>query len=161
MDKTDLLAQLKDIHLPNPVSWWPLAPGWYVLITLVLLLTLYLVCRAYRRYYYALAKKQALILLATYQKNYEEEQDVALTSAHISELLRRVALVYFPRKQVASLHGQAWLQFLNQTSKGIDFNAIHTMLLDTPFKAKDIIDLNPLFNKARLWIKQRRIPCSN
>lgn len=161
MDKTDPLAQLKDIHLPNAVDWWPPAPGWYALAILILVLLFYSVHLAYRRYAASLAKKQALLLLNACQKRYEQEHNVPLTSAHISELLRRVALVYFPREHVAGLHGNEWLQFLNQTGKGVDFNAVRTLLVDAPFKTDTTLNLNPLFDTARLWIKQRSKPCSN
>ena len=43
---------LRDIHLPDPVSWWPLAPGWLALIMLlviVVLLTTYFI-RRYRNH---------------------------------------------------------------------------------------------------------------
>lgn len=161
MSNPDPLAQLKDIHLPQPINWWPLAPGWYVLILLLSFLTLFLAYHAYKRHGYALAKKRALVLLNNYQEHYEKKHNVPVTSSNISELLRRVALVYYPREQVASLHGEAWLQFLNQTSKGIDFNAVRDMLLDAPFKTEETINLKPLFNTAKLWIKQRSVPCSN
>ena len=23
---------LRDIHLPEPISWWPIAPGWWIII---------------------------------------------------------------------------------------------------------------------------------
>ncbi|CAM4382857.1 MAG: hypothetical protein LEGION0403_FIIPPAGN_00720 [Legionella sp.] len=160
-NQSDPLTQLKDIHLPGAIGWWPLAPGWYALITLLILLVVVLAAYIYRRHHYALAKKQALVLLASYQKNYEKEHNTPSSSAQISELLRRVALVYYPRTEVASLHGDAWLQFLNQTSNGIDFNAIRALLLDAPFKATDTsIDLSPLFTHAKRWIKQRGVPCS-
>jgi Tfp pilus assembly protein PilO len=161
VDKPDPLAQLKDIHLPDPISWWPLAPGWYVVIALVFLLALYLGYQVYKRHRDALAKKKALALLETYQQHYEKEHNVPATSAHISELLRRVALVYFPREEVASLHGEAWLQFLNQTGKDIDFNSVRNMLLDAPFRNDNTMNLDPLFHKAKLWIRQRSRPCSN
>ena len=32
------LDQLRDIHLPEPISWWPLAPGWWLLIIIALAL---------------------------------------------------------------------------------------------------------------------------
>lgn len=161
MANTDPLAQLKDIHLPTPISWWPLAPGWYAVITLIVFLCIFILYRFYKNYCHAKAKKHALILLTHYQKHYEKEGDVAWTSAHISELLRRVALAYYPREKVASLHGEDWLLFLNETSKGVDFTLVKEMLLDAPFKTNQSMDLTPLFNAAQLWIKQRSIPCSN
>lgn len=161
MPNADPLAQLKDIHLPTPIGWWPLAPGWYVIIALIILISIFIFYCIYKNHRDAKAKNYALILLMNYQKEYEKEQNVALTSARISELLRRVALVYYPREDVASLHGEDWLHFLNETGKEIDFNLVKNMLLDAPFKTNQIMDLNPLFNTAQLWIKQRRVPCSN
>lgn len=161
MAKADPLAQLKDIHLPEPVGWWPLAPGWYLLMVLGVLLVFGLTYWFYRRHLNALAKHKALDLLKMYKEQYEKENDIQLTSARISELLRRVALVYFPRVQVASLHGDAWLNFLNQTCKGIDFQPVKEMLLDSPFKTGETVNLKPLIIRAEQWIKQRGTPCSN
>ena len=161
MTDTDPLAALKDIHAPAPISWWPLAPGWYLLIFFILVLVLLLAVRLYKKHKHALAKKQALVLLAQYQEGYEQERDAPKTCAQISELVRRVALVYYPRVAVASLHGEAWLQFLNATSKGIEFDSVRTLLLDVPFKKEEAMDLLPLFEKVNHWIKQRGVPCSN
>ena len=161
MAKADALAQLKDIHLPEPITWWPLAPGWYVVAFLFLLTVLGLTYLANKRHQNALAKNQALILLNTYKEQYEKERNAQRTSALISELLRRVALVYYPRAQVASLHGDAWVDFLNQTSKDVDFKPVKSMLLDSPFKIEETINLKPLISRAQLWIKQRSVPCSN
>lgn len=161
MANPDLLAQLKDIHLPKAIGWWPLAPIWYVLIALVLILIFFFAYRLFKKQKYALAKKRALLLLRRYQDLYEKEHNVALASAQISEILRRVALVYYPRSQVASLYGKDWLNFLNETSNRIDFNSVKSMLLEAPFKTSENMDLNPLFHTAGLWIKQRKVPCSN
>lgn len=161
MAEVDALAQLKDIHLPATVGWWPLAPGWYVVLILFFLLLGFITFVCYRRYLNARAKKQALALLQSYVHQYEKDRNTQLASTRISELLRRVALVYFPREQVASIHGQEWINFLNKTSKGVDFEAVKTMLLDSPFKPNEQINLNPLITQATLWIKQRRGQCSN
>jgi hypothetical protein len=40
MNPTDPLAQLRDIHLPEAVSWWPLAIGWW-LVAIVCILGLF------------------------------------------------------------------------------------------------------------------------
>jgi hypothetical protein len=159
--KSDALAQLKEIHLPESITWWPLAPGWYMVMVFILLLVMGLIYLANRRQLNALAKNQALDLLITYNEQYEKNHNAQLTSARISELLRRVALVYYPRTEVASLHGDAWVDFLNKTSKEIDFKPVKAMLLDSPFKSEETINLKPLITRAQLWIKQRRVPCSN
>ncbi len=161
MAKADELAQLKDIHLPDAIGWWPLAPGWYVLLLMILIIAAVLAYILRKRHRDALAKNQALELLKSYTIQYEKDRNAQLASARISELLRRVALVYYPRSAVASLHSEAWIEFLNKTSKGVDFNSVKSMLLDSPFKTKETVDLQPLITRAQLWIKQRRAPCSN
>jgi hypothetical protein len=159
--KVDALAQLKDIHLPESISWWPLAPGWYVVMLLMVFLIVGLAFWVHQRHLNALAKNQALELLKVYQDQYEKDRNAQLLSARISELLKRVALVYYSRADVASLHGESWVEFLTKTSKDIDFKPVKSMLLDSPFKTNETVSLNPLINRARLWIKQRGVPCSN
>jgi len=161
MSEPQELAKLRDIHLPNPIGWWPMAAGWYFLILLVLAifaLSYYFIRRAYRN---GRAKRQALRLLQSYEREYKNNSNSQIISMKISELLRRVALVYFPREEVARLEGEAWLAFLASTSKGIDFKAIREHLLVMPYQPAKEIDLEPLFGSARLWIKQRGKPCLN
>lgn len=161
MDKANALAQLKDIHLPSPVGWWPLAPGWYVLGFLIFLFTIGVVYFIVKNQRNARPKLQALLLLAKYKQQYENNKNSQVASSQISELLRRVALVYYPREKVASLHGESWLEFLNQTSHDIDFKEVQFMLLELPFRPAESVNLEPLFSRVELWIKQRVKPCSN
>ncbi|CEG58917.1 DUF4381 domain-containing protein [Legionella fallonii] len=161
MAKADELTQLKDIHLPDSIGWWPLAPGWYVVMLMILVMAIVFAYFLRKRRRDALAKNQALELLKNYTIQYEKERNAQLTSACISELLRRVALVYYPRSAVASLHGDGWIEFLNKTGNGVDFYSVKSMLLDSPFKTSETVDLQPLIIQAQLWIKQRSAPCSN
>lgn len=155
------LAQLQDIHLPEAIGWWPLAPGWYVLAALLLVLVMGGCFFFVRSYLNGRARRQALLMLTTYQQQYQQEMNNELTAARISELLKRVALVYYPRAEVASLTGNAWVQFLNSTAKGVNFNIVRQDLLETPYQSMKDCDLQPLFNMARIWIEQRRGPCLN
>ncbi|KTD57499.1 DUF4381 domain-containing protein [Legionella shakespearei] len=161
MAEAEPLAQLRDIHLPEQIGWWPLASGWYVLMALVLILVIALVYYFYKKYLNSLPKKKALELLKTYTQQYEKDRNTQLASARISELLRRVALVYYPRTQVASIHGDGWIDFLNQTGKNVDFTPVKSMLLDSPFKTSETVNLKPLITRAEQWIKQRGVPCLN
>ncbi|MBA2650332.1 MAG: DUF4381 domain-containing protein [Legionella sp.] len=155
------LDQLRGLHLPKPISWWPLAPGWTILIGLIVGFIITGIYYLHKKMRNAKPKKQAIGLLMIYQANYEKTKNSQLASAQICELLKRVALVYFSREKVAGLCGDSWIHFLNQTSKGIDFDEIKPLLLTAPFEKSHHFDIKPLFLKAKAWIKQRSCPCSN
>lgn len=159
MVKGQELAALKDIHLPDPIQMGMLAPAWTSVLFFILLTILGLIYLVGKKRAQALPKKQALLLLQGYAEQYQKEGDAPWTSAKISELLKRVALVYYPRDRVAGLCGQAWIDFLNQHTKEGDFTPLLSLLLDTPFKARESVDLAPLIKEARLWIEQREKSC--
>lgn len=153
------LANLRDIHVPSAVSFWPLAPGWYGLLVL-LLLCLIILYRVIKKYNHnKRPKQQALQLLTAYEQAYQKEGNSALAAASVSELLKRVALQYCQRREVASLQGDAWIQFLIESSKGLDFNQVRNELIEIPYKPQSDGDLPTLFALSREWIKQRRGPC--
>lgn len=161
MADSQVLAKLHDIHLPPSIGWWPLAPGWYLVILSAVLFTFFVTYLARRSYLNGRAKRQALQLLKRYEQEYQTKPNSQISSMNVSELLRRVALVYFPREEVASLQGTAWIAFLTKSSKGIDFNALSDYLLVLPYQPAQEISLQPLFSNARLWIRQRGKPCLN
>jgi len=152
---SDSLSQLKDIHLPQDISWWPLAPGYYGLIILSLisaLVILYFYCtRRARR-----LRKLALNQLALLERDYLQHANVCITAAGISILLKQVALMVYPRSSVAALQGDDWAIFLKKTSKKLPIESIKNILLEAPFCVEYHEPIDPLFNVARAWIKQRR-----
>jgi hypothetical protein len=153
------LAALRDIHLPAPINWWPLALGWYVLGLVVLALFFFFVFFLVRYYLNNRKRRQALQLLKKYQEEYQMDGNGQLMAARVSELLKRVALVYFERSRVASLQGDKWIDFLNHTGKGLDFKEVRDALLRAPYQPNSPCDLNLLFKISGLWISQRRGPC--
>lgn len=162
MDKTQDLTQLRDIHLPDPIAGWPLAPGWYLLALLIILTALLLGFFLRWIYLNGRAKRHALRLLTSYQQQYQRDGNSQLACARISELLKRVALTYFPRQRVASLQGEPWIIFLNDTAKNIDFLSVKRELLEFPYDPQPRDNnLSLLFDAAKNWIKQRRGKCLN
>jgi hypothetical protein len=115
-----LLQQLKDIHNPAPISWWPLAIGWYGVIFITLLV---LGCLGFLLYRYRQKqKRQQLIFqqLTSIEEKLLLQDPTAVSDCSV--LLRKIALLNFPRQDVAGLHGEAWLKFLDQTGKTQDFS---------------------------------------
>ncbi len=119
--QSDPLAQLRDIHLPEPISLWPPAPGWWLLLGLLIILAL-LGWLIYRQYLRGANKRLALTEL---ERITQQQQEGALQLQQLSKLLRWSALATHPRHQVAGLQDQAWLAFLNRFVSGEPFTQGH------------------------------------
>ena len=151
------ILQLKDIHLPLTPELWPPAPGWWLLTVAVLVAvawtTIYLM-RLWRRYR---LQKEILAELTELQR-YSDEQ-VPQFLAEISILLRRVAMMKFPRQQVAALNGSGWLSFLDlHGGDGEYSNGVGSVLAEGPYARHSVagnqIDKDALLSLARKWIKR-------
>lgn len=73
------LEQLRDIHLPQAVHWWPPAPGWWLVAAMVLALTIWLsryLQARYRRQYFR-GETQDLLkkIWQDYQQNYQQSHE--------------------------------------------------------------------------------------
>ena len=161
MDNKDALAALQDIHLPPAIGAWPWAPGWYLGLACGFTACLVAIIVLHRHYINGRAKRAALCLLSLYQAQHQQAPNSQQTTALISELLRRVALAYYPRTRVAGLMGEAWVVFLNSTVKRVNFDAVHQQLLEAPYQPPQSCDLKPLFDITRQWIKGQGRPCLN
>ena len=105
---------LRGLHLPEPVGWWPLAPGWWVLFA-VLIVASGLLIRAWLRHRErSAARRRALRKLEECRSAYAYHGNPVVLGAELSELLRRTMLAYAPRSEVAGLTGDAWLAWLDR-----------------------------------------------
>ena len=148
------LEQLRDIHLPAAISFWPMATGFYLILLLLLLAGLFGLV-LYRTRYARRLRKQALLELASIKRTHLKHHEVSASAARISHLLKQVALLYYPRDAVAALQGEAWLLFLTKTSKRLSFEHVRVTLLEAPFCAECHAPIEPLFTVTKAWIKQR------
>lgn len=107
----DPLAQLKELHLPTELESGLPALGVWLLISLgliLLMITIYLVIQRRK-------KQQAQRWYITRLTAINIKDPNALM--HINQILKLAALHYFPRAQVAQLHGKHWLEFLDRQLK--------------------------------------------
>lgn len=153
------LANLHDLMLPAPIGWWPLAVGWQILMAFALVAISYAFYKIFWRWQNSRAKRMALKLLKIYEQEYNQHNNSAEICAKISELLRRVALAYYPRDEVASLEGETWLIFLNKNSKITLFSELRDYLLTLPYQKYAAQDLGNFFIAVRKWIKAQGATC--
>jgi hypothetical protein len=118
---------LPEIQLPagnkiyDTPSIWPLAAGWWLVIVLLLIT---LGFAGYKGYRYRQMKRQQYALLRalkTFDNTLQRDKSAAAMT-QMNQLLRRLALMHFPRQQVASLTGQQWLAFLDKTGHTTAFS---------------------------------------
>lgn len=112
------LRSLHDIAVPAPVSWLPQTWGWAVLAALLivaLVVALLVWLRRYRRNAY---RREALRLLDGIEADIRNPANREKGVHELTELLKRTALAAWPREDVASLTGQAWIKRLGKSAEG-------------------------------------------
>ena len=97
----DNLPELRDIHLPDGVSAWPLGYGWWVILLLLIgVVVLY--------YLFKLWRLKSQKLYAVKLLNSTDDKNVVNSAAAISEILRRICVYKYP--QAAALKSQDWIK---------------------------------------------------
>ena len=149
------LDQLRDIHLPEPISWWPLAPGWWLLIIAAVVLAAWLVVHLYNRYNAGLYRRQALKKL---------DQLAALESQQqlrqLFELLKQTANSAYPQLYPGSRGTEAFISFLKASSdkevfQQLDFDLDLALYSGSNPKAspQSSEQWDKLYSDAKTWIK--------
>ena len=101
----DPLTQLQDITTPEPISQFPMAIGWWILLTLICLIIVVFI-RQFKKYQ-ALRKTQKVAI-----------KQISKNSPNLAEtirILKTAAMAYLPRNEIAALSGQQLADYL--TSK--------------------------------------------
>jgi len=141
---------LRDIHLPEPISWWPPAPGWWILLIVVPTLA-FLLAWLWRWLRRKTPRKLALQELESIVQGGQDAQEKV---RRIAILLRRTALSVYPREEVAGLAGEAWLAFLDGPLQDKGFSAgAGRLLIEAPYRREAQADVEGLAGLCRAWIK--------
>ena len=118
MENNNLLDQLKDIYLPSQISsWWPLAYGWWIVIAVLIILALLVLFIISKR------KKHQLYTDSIINDFKSNVGDVYISNSKevmqsVSVYLKRVAMYRFTKDDIKTLHGKAWIEYLNSKTKG-------------------------------------------
>lgn len=144
----DNLPELRDIHLPEDVSIFPPAYGWWIILFAVIVSIL-----IYKAIYTAKRKSKkfyALKLLSQINSN-----NIIPAAIEISEILRRICVYKY--SSANALFGKDWVLFLNNHSKSKLKEKTAELLINAPYIPKDsnkydITDINDLMFFVKSWI---------
>lgn len=158
---------LRDIHLPEPISWWPLAPGWWILLAAALLfIAVLLISR--KIYRSRQLKRDIKAELELIKSQFQTTQNKSQLAKSLSILLRRASISFYPETNIAGLTGEHWLNFLDKTtakpSANISFNSsAGQILLTAPYLPENTeldFDALSLINLCESWLlaSHKKIP---
>ncbi|MDX1519404.1 MAG: DUF4381 domain-containing protein, partial [Gammaproteobacteria bacterium] len=127
---------LRDIHLPDAVSWWPPAPGWWLLLLLICLLIISVAWLIHRRRSRVRSPLvDARELLRKIRDEHANDPDPQRLVRDLSALLRRTAVSMDSRADVASITGEAWLTYLDAYVQDREFSqGVGRILADGPYR---------------------------
>ena len=110
-----LLDLMHGLVMPEPVAWLPTTPGWWIVLGWLLAMLLLGGWRLLQRWRRNRYRRDALAELKQIEGNAGLAPNEVAHS--VAALLKRTALVAYPREDVASLHGSDWATFLKQSSR--------------------------------------------
>lgn len=163
----DPLAQLRDIHLPDAVGFWPPAPGWW-LLTVILLTAIGL-----GLYYWSMRRKQnryRRLALSELKRTQQHALQSAEDLQILNQLLKRTVLASPCSPPAAGLTGQRWLLFLDASGDTSEFsNGPGQLLAEQPYSQRELSaaekeQLPLLVAAIRRWIlthqfRGKELPC--
>lgn len=147
------LANMADLALPEPISFWPPAAGVWIVGAMTVAMLAVASWRALQRY-----RADAYLRRATAEIDALGPDDTNAPEA-VSAILKRAAIVAYGREEVAVLTGPGWAAFIAQTTPaGVQMTDLTTRLADlfAPNPAAASTGTSALVAQARAWLGGQR-----
>ncbi len=151
MQDANPLEQLRDIHLPAEISWWPLAYGWWLSILLGLLILGAITITVHR---HLKTRKYRQFAINELDELYQLHQNETEFIKHVARLLKRVCTHYID-SQSARLHSKAWLNFLIAQCPDANTPSFETICLQQ-YKKTIKVDRLQVYQDTKYWLKKHR-----
>lgn len=145
---------LRDIHLPS-APWWPLAPGWWAVLAVLLLVAAGILWWLRRRASHGPLRAALHEIDALAAAHAVDGNDAALADG-ASRLLRRVALRIDPA--AAAHDGAAWNAFVHAHAHDAATRQALDGLAAQRFRAQPALDAPALLAALRTWCRDAMRP---
>lgn len=147
-----LLERLQDIHGAAEPSWWPPAPGWWVVAGVALAAAVFGLVVLWRAVRVRLRRRRLMRELDELARAYDPAERPADYIAAINRWFRGVALRAFPDSDCARLQGAAWVEFIRARLPRVPEAAALDALVDGPYRPDPEFDPAALKGLARKWL---------
>ncbi|MBX2848642.1 MAG: DUF4381 domain-containing protein [Acidiferrobacterales bacterium] len=151
-----LSQQLRDVHLPEQLSWWPLAVGWWILIvcsTIAIIASIVGVIGHQRRNLY---RKQALQQLQVCYLDWQSQQDTVSYLQAVNVILKRSILHIDGASNLVKVTGQRWVDGLNRLVKKSMSEQTGTALSIECYQLESTADVDIVQRDVTQWLKSHQ-----
>lgn len=155
------LRSLRDIAVPQPVSWMPQTWGWALLAAILAMIMAGLIIHLARRYRANAYRREALALLGGMESKLLDPSQREQALRDLAVILKRTALASSPRKNIASLSGAAWVAFLEKSIDGEAGHALDALLDDAEYQGGSTAGAlltDDILSATRTWIRRHHVP---
>jgi hypothetical protein len=131
--KTEL--GLKDIQGLDPISAWPLAIGWWIIIAGLIIAAILVMLFFYDQKRRSLSWKSQLLKKLEIMKKTVSSENAHAIATELAEMIRRLATHRFSRKECGHLQGEAWILWLSEKDPiHYDWTKSKEILIEAPFR---------------------------
>ena len=157
-DLTSILEQqLRSVHMPDAVSWWPLAIGWWILIGLTALLLTYLVARIIKKKQKNRYRETAIRELSESLNEWRANNDDSHYLFNANMILKRIM-----RRFDANSSNQTGLQWANSlnsmVNKPLSDSAVNA-LTEQCYRQEPTVDIQHVHKQVEQWITRHTEAC--
>lgn len=151
-----LQQQLQDVHLPQAIGWWPLAPGWWILAALLLLALLVLAVYLRRRWRRNRYRKIARLALQERFEQWEIDQNTGNYLYAANAILKRTLKHTDSASSNAYKTGNDWVTIIQQHAKKPLEEKSQQALAGEHYRPQPRADIDNLHPQLINWIKTHR-----
>lgn len=145
------LEALKDIQPPEAITNLPIAAGYWLVMFIVLGVIVAMAFKLKQHRKHNAAKREVISQLQALPIPSDDTADISI---QINTLIKRAAMSYLSREQIAGLQGDAWHLWMANQVKNPDTRL--KTLLDRRYQREALStdEAHELKNLALVWLKQ-------
>lgn len=159
------MEELRDIQGLDQISAWPLAIGWWILLSVFLLATIAAAVYAWRRYKYRRSWQYRCYenlndIEAQITQPEESSSDYYKRLLHLLAIeIRRIAMQSSARETCASLVGKQWLAWLQKNDPGeFAWNQNGQVLIEYQYMPQlvdlDTNNIKAIITASKQWVEK-------
>ena len=157
------LQQLRDVHAPLTPEWWPPAPGWWLLATAIVAVSVFTGRLLWRAHKARRPIRSAQKMIKTLRDSHDQGHIDSLQYVNESnEILKRLLVNALGVRNLGATSDEQWLNALDTISNGQEFSAGCGQILGTqrfsPGASAEVAAVDQLLQKLLTRVHPTRTP---